>query len=234
MAEPLTADEVRIARLVEQFAAHRDEARATSMAAYMRDQFSFVGLPAGERRRLARAAFAGTDDLDQDQLVAFAWSCWARPEREYQYVAGDEIARLLPRCTSSLLADLEALITTKSWWDTVDGLCRHGAGALVRADRALESEMDRWLASDNVWLIRSAILHQERWGAETDPDRLFSRCLQRADHRDFFVRKAIGWALRSYAHVDQTAVRQFLIAHDRDLSGLSKREALARIKEDDA
>jgi 3-methyladenine DNA glycosylase AlkD len=93
--------------------------------------------------------------------------------------------------------------------------------------------MDRWLASDDIWLARSAILHQERWGADIDVDWVFAACLQRGGDSEFFIRKAIGWALRTIARRgpdDAGAVRAYLAAHDGELSALSKREALVRVK----
>ena len=89
--------------------------------------------------------------------------------------------------------------------------------------------MDRWLRSDNVWLIRSAILHQNCWKADTDQTWLFGACRLSCAHNDFFVRKAIGWALRSYAFVEPDAVRAFVSECGDSLSGLSRREALKHL-----
>jgi 3-methyladenine DNA glycosylase AlkD len=90
--------------------------------------------------------------------------------------------------------------------------------------------MGEWLVSDDLWLARTSILHQERWKADTDADILFGACLARAADPEFFLRKAIGWALRSYSYVDPTAVEQFVRDHDAELSGLSKREAMKAIE----
>jgi 3-methyladenine DNA glycosylase AlkD len=85
--------------------------------------------------------------------------------------------------------------------------------------------MDSWARDDNLWVVRTAILHQLHYGAHTDVSRLFGYCAAQAGHRDFFVRKAIGWALRHYARTDPSAVREFVEAHRSSLSGLSVREA---------
>ncbi len=103
----------------------------------------------------------------------------------------------------------------------------------MHRDPALAPEMDRWLASDDIWLARSAILHQERWGPDIDVDWVFAACLQRGGDDEFFIRKSIGWMLRTIARRspdDAAAVRAFLAAHDGDLSPLSKREALVRVR----
>jgi 3-methyladenine DNA glycosylase AlkD len=99
-------------------------------------------------------------------------------------------------------------------------------GDLVRHHPDLRARMDDWLAGDDTWLTRTALLHMNRWKAGTDADWLFAACLSRADHRDFFIRKAIGWALREYSKVDGAAVVAFVDDHRGDLSGLSRREAL--------
>ena len=85
--------------------------------------------------------------------------------------------------------------------------------------------MDRWLEAENLWLVRVAILHQERSRDATDADWLFAACRRHAGHTDFFIRKAIGWALRSFAKHDPDAVRAFLDTDGAPLSGLSRREA---------
>jgi 3-methyladenine DNA glycosylase AlkD len=203
------------------------------MAAYMRHQFPFLGIPAPERRRLQAAAWRGLPKPSSGaDVIATVDALWALPEREYQYAALDYLARNIQVCDASAIEAIERWITTKSWWDTVDALCRSGAGELVRQHPELRAVIDRWLNSDQLWLIRSAILHQERWGPGIDVKWMFMACQQRATHPDFFIRKAIGWVLRSYAHRganEANEVRAFLREHDTSLSGLSKREALLRI-----
>ena len=103
---------------------------------------------------------------------------------------------------------VEALLTDKPWWDTVDSLASHAVGALVARHRELRPRMDAWLAGDDLWLVRSALLHMLGWKAATDAGWLFAACLARADHPDFFVRKAIGWALREYSKVDEARGRR--------------------------
>ena len=97
----------------------------------------------------------------------------------------------------------------------------------MRADRTLATATDRWIGGDDIWLARSAILHQLRWGADTDADRLFEYSLRRAGDTEFFIRKAIGWALRQYARTDPDAVRAFVERHE--FSGLTRREALKHL-----
>jgi len=129
----------------------------------------------------------------------------------------------------SHLPDVEHFIVAESWWDTVDSLAAWTVGPMVAAYPELVAVMDLWIDDDNMWLNRTAIIHQLGYKNTTDAERLFRYCRRRADHRDFFVRKAIGWALRQHARVDPDAVRSFVAEHDAELSGLSKREALKHL-----
>jgi 3-methyladenine DNA glycosylase AlkD len=118
------------------------------------------------------------------------------------------------------------MIVTKPWWDTVDGIATRIVGPMVLATPDLVARMDAWLETDNLWLVRTAILHQLGWRERTDADRLWRYCQRRADHADFFIRKAIGWVLRQYSKTDAEAVRRFVAANASTLSPLSQREAL--------
>ena len=217
----------RLTRVLEGAA---DPVRAADMAAYMRGQFAFLGIATPERQALARRALDGLGAPSQADLVHVADACWSREEREYQYVACGLLRRRNRVLTASFMPTAERCITTRSWWDTVDALAQHVVGTIVRADRSLDPVMARWLMSDDLWLARTAILHQERWGADTEPEWLFHACLARAADREFFLRKAIGWALRSYSYVDPDAVERFVHDHEGELSGLTRREALKAIE----
>ena len=218
------ADDV-LTRLVPALAAHRDPARAQGQGAYMRDRFPFLGLTTAARRAVDRAVLVGLPRPGEDDLRAIALRCWELPEREYQYFACD-LLRAHQRVTGpGFLDPLRALITTKSWWDTVDPLATGVVGGLVRRYPELAAAMDEWSADQDLWLVRTAILHQLHYGAGTDAERLFDYCTRQAAHQDFFVRKAIGWALRHYARTDPAAVRAYVDAHRDRLSPLSVREA---------
>ena len=147
------------------------------------------------------------------------------PEREYQHFGTRYLQRHVGRASPGFIPTLERLVRTKSWWDTVDGLATRVAGPLAAAHPALRGVMDAWVESEDIWLARVAIQHQERYRERTDTERLFAYCLRRASDREFFVRKAIGWALRSYAKVAPEVVADFLTGHGTALWGLSRREA---------
>jgi 3-methyladenine DNA glycosylase AlkD len=196
------------------------------MSGYLRNQFPCLGISLPKLDALLREL----PRPEPEAAVDFALACWELPEREYQYAGIRRLSSARRGLQAERLPDLERLITTKSWWDTVDALATDVVGSLVMAHPALVAEMDRWLESDNMWLARSAILHQDRWKEKTDARRLFAYCLRRAGDRDFFIRKAIGWSLRSYAAVDPAEVARFVDEHEAELSGLSRREALRGVQ----
>ena len=232
-------------RLTREYEAARDPVLAAPMTAYMRDLFPFLGIKSPARRALSRRVLDGTGQPDQAELTDVALACWALPEREYQFFAVDWLRRYAKVLTVGFLPTARYLITTKSWWDTVDALASDVVGVMVKRHPELLSTMDAWAAGSDpavgspnaspttadlpeLWLARTAILHQLRYGVSTDRDRLFRYCASNAGHRDFFIRKAIGWALRQYARTEPDAVRAFVAAHP-DLSTLSKKEALKNL-----
>jgi len=219
-----------VSQLVERFQraveAARDPVRAAGTAACMRNLFPFAGISQPALAVIYREAVAGQPPPSGEaELAAVALACWDLPEREYQHLACTHLRRHVRLLGPTFVPTLERLVATRSWWDTVDELAAHVAGPLVAAHPGLRAVMDRWLESGDIWLARVAILHQERWRERTDPDLLFAYCLRRAADREFFIRKAIGWALRSYAKVEPEAVAAFLAAHGGELSGLSRKEA---------
>lgn len=196
---------------------------AVGMAAYMKGQFVFLGVQTPQRRALTRPlirAFAG----DAHALIDAAQALWRLPEREYQYTACDLLWHHRLTLQASDLPAVEQLAQSKSWWDTVDPLAKV-IGHIVYRHRKLARRMDELIAHDNFWLRRVALLHQLDWKADTDEVRLFNYCTAQAGEREFFIRKAIGWALRQHARTRPQAVRMFLKQHGKTLSALSVREA---------
>jgi 3-methyladenine DNA glycosylase AlkD len=223
-ARPPLAGEV-LDRLIGVYDPARDPERAVRTAAYMRDQFPFLGFSLPTQRALGRTVLAGLPAPAEEELRAVVLACWALDEREYQYFACDYLRTHLGVCGPGFIGTARTLITTKSWWDTVDPLATRFVGGLVQRHGRLADEMDAWARDRDMWLVRTAILHQLHYGTATDTERLFGYCTGQAGHPDFFVRKAIGWALRHYARTDPDAVRTY-VGRNRDrLSPLSVREA---------
>ncbi|MBK3639711.1 MULTISPECIES: DNA alkylation repair protein [unclassified Streptomyces] len=216
-------------RLTAVYADAADPARAAPMRAYMKDVAPFLGLTTPVRRALSREVVDGLPRPDETDCTAIALRCWRLPEREYQYFAVDYLRRHARVCSSAFLPVARHLVGTRSWWDTVDLLAAHVVGALVAADPALTADMDAWIADDDLWIARTALLHQLRYKERTDARRLFAYCLRQSGHPDFFIRKAIGWALREYARTDPEAVRDFVARERGRFAPLTVREALKNI-----
>lgn len=216
-------------RLTQAYGAAADGEQARHMAAYMKDVAPFLGIPTPLRRELSKAVTKDTPKPAEADCAALALRCWGLAEREYQYFAVDYLRRHVSRCTSGLLPVVRHLIVTASWWDTVDLLAAHTVGPLVAGDPGLRAVMDEWIEDENLWLARTALLHQLRYKSATDTERLFAYCRRQSAHPDFFIRKAIGWSLREYAKTDPAGVRAFVDAERASLAPLSVREALKNL-----
>lgn len=206
-----------------------DPGKAEQMAAYMKGHFVFLGVTAGDRRNATKELTKAARTMQPDDLVELATACWAEPEREFHYVGMDVLRAGANHLRASDLAAVRGFILATPWWDTVDSLAAWTVGTMVSNHPELARSMDDWIEDDDIWIARTAILHQLGYKEITDAPRLFRYAERRASHSDFFIRKAIGWALRQYARVDPEAVELFVAEHDAELSGLTKREALKHI-----
>ncbi len=209
--------------LIKTFYANRDPQRAIGMAAYMKDQFSFLGIPRPERSTLQkdfikRARRQGKVEW-QD-----VYRLWDLPEREFQYAALDYLVALKDKLQSADIYHLQTLIVLKSWWDTVDKLAASPVGSIcLKHPEVVQNCLLPWADSDNIWLARTAILFQLKFKSKTDTDVLSSIIKPNSNSKEFFINKAIGWALREYSKTNREWVREFVDTHT--LAPLSVREA---------
>jgi 3-methyladenine DNA glycosylase AlkD len=159
-----------------------------------------------------------------EELGATARKLWKLDEREFQYAANDLIGIHWKVCDKNFLADhVEDLVITKSWWDTVDGLGSVAISPLT--DKfGCEKLIAKWNVSPNMWLNRAAIQHQRGRRFETDVKLVLQYCDDHSDSKEFFIVKAIGWALRDLAPISPSAVKSFLKDHP-DLGRVAVREA---------
>ena len=204
-----------------------DQAKAEAMKAYLLNQFEFLGLPAPVRRTAVKD-IAKVQWQSADDVLTAAELLWQKPQREYRYTAVDLLRKHSALLRVSDLPALQALLLRESWWETVDGLSAVIAEVLHAAAQHKQDAaqvMDAWLKHPSFWVRRSAMLHQLGWRLDTDTTRLFGFAQQLADEKEFFIRKAIGWALRDYARWNPQAVTGFLVQHRTRLSGLTMREA---------
>lgn len=186
-----------------------DPAKAEAMSAYMRGQFPFLGVQAGPRRAVTKGLLSR--EADWDGIFRLLDD---HEQREFHYVAGDAINRA--SLTRADLPHLRRFITTKSWWDTVD-LVAKKVGAVAEP-----GDMRKWAVDDNLWARRVAIIHQ--LGRSVDTHLLSDIILGNLGPGEFFLDKAIGWALRDASKHDPEWVRRFVA--ETGLSALSRREAL--------
>ena len=193
--------------------------QAARMRAYMRDQFVFLGIPTPERKRLCR------DFLKTQKSVAwgFIFQCWDQPEREYQYLAIDCLTKLKPQLAEADIPNIQRLITTKSWWDTVDALDVIVGGIALRYPK-VSNILLQWSTANNIWLRRTAIDHQLTRKQNTDTDLLERILRNNFGQDDFFINKAIGWSLRDYSKTNPGWVRMFIEKYRDKMAPLSVRE----------
>lgn len=216
--------------ITESLRAAAEPAKAPAMAAYMKTTMPFYGVTRPAQAKIAREAkriHPAGDDADYVRTIELLWDL---PHREDKYLA-IAFARQWPRfVTFDHVPLYRRMIVEGAWWDFVDEIATHLIGDVLLRDRtSMRTALDRWIDDDHLWLRRTAILSQERHRDRTDAAMLFGYCERRLDEKDFFIRKAIGWALRSYSRVDPAAVEAFVTKHGDRISGLSRREALRHI-----
>lgn len=224
--------------------ARANPGQAAKMAAYMKHRFPFFGIAMDERRSLLKGFLAerpipipdptgsglrsnrvGSEDKPQ---LDIAEALWREPERELHYCALDLLERHAKSLGPEDFPRLESLVTSQSWWDSVDVLAPKVMGAiLARHPEWLAEKIGEWLESGDLWLKRTALLCQMKWKERTDVEQLARAIEATKESSEFFLRKAIGWALREYAKTDPDWVCDFV--ERAALSGLSRREALKHL-----
>jgi 3-methyladenine DNA glycosylase AlkD len=223
------ADEALIGALREGLVSLADPAKALRMQAYMKSDMPYHGVTVPVQNQLFRSVFASYPLTSFEQWYDTILTLWREAKhREERYAAvalsGDR--RYVAYQTLDALALYEELIVTGAWWDLVDGLASHQVGDLLRSyPEVMQGAMRAWSRDPDLWKRRAALLCQLGFKSSTDEELLFDCILANVADRQFFIRKAIGWALREYAKTDPEAVRRFLGEHRSELSPLSRREA---------
>ena len=207
------------------FTKHADPQKAAPMKRYMRDQFEYLGIKVPEMGKLLKQHIHehGLPSLaDLDPILR---DLWALPQREFQYAANGLLEKFEGELPAEFIETMEYLLVTKSWWDTVDTIATGSLGVhFKRYPRVRKKYLAKWRKSDNFWLRRAAILFQLGYKKDTDFVLLCDIIRENLGSQEFFINKAIGWALRQYTRVDPQGVRDFVAA--TPLQPLSAREAL--------
>lgn len=207
-----------------------DADRAERMAAYMKTEMPFYGVSVPDTKPILRELCRRFPVGSNEEYRAAVGVLWAQKHREEKHLA-IRVARRYQTWIRSENFDLyERVIVEGAWWDFVDDTAINLVGHTLLHERtSLAPVMEVWIDDDNMWRRRTALISQLKHKDETEADVLFDFCLRRAHETEFFIRKAIGWALREYAKTDPIAVRSFVEDH-RDLwSGLTYREAMKHL-----
>ena len=204
--------------------------KAVGMQAYMKTDMPFYGVQKPGRTPILRKVltdFAPSTRLEYEELVL---ALWGLPHREEKYIALGVAVKAKAFLVPKSLPLYRRLIVEGAWWDFVDEVATHLVRELVIGyPKETWLSVDSWIEDDDIWLRRAAIICQVGAKEATDADRLFRFCEQRGDETEFFIRKAIGWALREYAKTGPESVARFVMDHRGELSRLSYREATKHI-----
>lgn len=207
-----------------------DPRLALGMSRYMKGRFEYFGVKSPDRKavfKLYKSQFLNL--IKQGFIEDILIRLWEYEEREMQYCALELMDVSKKYFKEDTLDLIERLILSKSWWDTVDMLAGKSAGFLFLKFPALKvSRLPHWINHADFWLNRSAIIHQLNYKEKTDFEWMKKSIIPHIHSDEFFLRKAIGWALRQYSRTNPQAVVKFVQQH-QDLSNLSKKEALRLI-----
>ena len=198
---------------------------APRMKSYMKDQYEYYGIKSPVRNVLSSRIYKEHKAFILENLEEFVHVMWNEPYREYQYIAMDVLKKSKNKLTLENLPMVEWLITQKSWWDTVDFLASTLVGYIFSKNPELiYPKVEAYLNSGNMWLQRTAVLFQLKYGQLTDKELLFDTIRQLRGGKEFFINKALGWALRQYSKYNPGAVGEFIETEKATLSGLTIRE----------
>ncbi|MFN8321893.1 MAG: DNA alkylation repair protein [Chitinophagales bacterium] len=213
-----------LAPLQKAYEAQRDDAQAEEMSRYMKSLFPFIGIPSPYRKEVFKQHLALHGLPEYKDLFAIVKSAYAQPEREFHYIAIDLAGKFAKTADGSFVPLLEFLITKNSWWDSVDSVASNCTRDFFKRNIPLQIPVTgKWMNSENMWLQRASILFQLNYKNNTNEKLLYKYILHLKESPEFFIQKAIGWALREYSKTNPQSVKRFLA--NNDLPKLSVREA---------
>ena len=214
---------MKLLDLITDLEENRNELLAESMSKYMQDKFRFLGVRGATRTEIYKKYFPDarkTKTIDWD----FVENCWNKEEREFQYVVVYYLKAMQKFLKREDISRLKYLIVTKSWWDTVDLLAKV-VGSLVIRIEGYDQIMLEWSKDNNMWLKRVAILYQLSLKGKVDEIILDKILVNNLGDSEFFINKAIGWALRDYSKYNPEWVKEFIRKNKDNMANLSIREA---------
>ncbi len=227
-SSPNTQSEFLVA-LESEFQAYGDALVSAGQKAYMKNRFEFFGIQAPVRKEIQKKFFNSKTLPPAETMTPITRALWRKPQREFQYAAQELVYHYTKRFAREDLSLFEFMITHKSWWDTVDFIAAKLVGTYFRQfPDQQDPYIQRWLASGNLWLQRTAILFQLNYKEWTDQNTLTFVITSMLGSQEFFINKAIGWMLRQYSKTNPGWVLDFCEAHT--LNPLSRKEALRLIR----
>jgi 3-methyladenine DNA glycosylase AlkD len=211
------------------FAEKGNEEIAQKQAAYMKYNFSYFGLKAPIWTMLSKSIFLEKGVLSNEDLMDFVSICFEDDHREMHYLAIEMVQKVIKKQDGNFIDFITFMLSTKSWWDSVDWIAPKLAGEHFKRFSHLTAPVtEQWMASGNKWLQRSAIIFQLKYREKTDFELLSKYILEIASSKEFFLQKGAGWALREYSKYNPSIVLNF-VAQNPQLSNLTKREAIRLI-----
>jgi 3-methyladenine DNA glycosylase AlkD len=222
-----------ISKLIEtRFEALKNEENAYFMQKYMKDKFQFYGIKTPERRQLFMEMKMMFPKEFSEDFMALTFACFEKPEREWHQFGVDCLIHNKKSLKTIHLEDIERLILTHSWWDSVDMIATNCVGPILQKEKDVQNEfINRWRSHNSLWLNRTAILFQLKYKQTLDVDLLADLIEQFRSSNEFFIQKAIGWILREYSATNPNWVRNYV--SKTQLKPLSKREALRKMRNDE-
>ena len=210
-------------KLYEEMIQHKNEEQAQKMSKYMLNKFEYIGIKTPERRKIFKNFFKEYKNEEKIDWE-FVNKCWENKYREFQYVAADYLKNMKDKLTIDDIPKLKRLILKKSWWDTIDNLDMT-IGALALKDSNVNKILLEWSLDENIWLRRIAIDHQLLRKEKTNTELLEKILKNNLGQAEFFINKAIGWALRDYSKTNPEWVKNFIEENKEKMAKLSIKEA---------
>ena len=210
-------------KLYEEMIQHKNEEQAQKMSKYMLNKFEYIGIKTPERRKIFKNFFKEYKNKEKIDWE-FVNKCWENKYREFQYVAADYLKNMKDKLTIDDIPKFKQLILKKSWWDTIDNLDMT-IGALALKDSNVNKILLEWSLDENIWLRRIAIDHQLLRKEKTNTELLEKILKNNLGQAEFFINKAIGWALRDYSKTNPNWVKNFIEKNREKMAKLSIREA---------
>ena len=210
-------------KLYEEMIWHKNEEQARQMSKYMLNKFEYIGIKTPERRKIFKNFFSEYKNEEKIDWE-FVNKCWENKYREFQYVAADYLKNMKDKLTINDIPKFKRLILEKSWWDTIDNLDMT-IGALALKDSNVNKILLEWSLDENIWLRRIAIDHQLLRKEKTNTELLEKILKNNLGQNEFFINKAIGWALRDYSKISPEWVKNFIEKNKENMTKLSIKEA---------